>query len=370
MNRVLGIVNFESNEFSIEGLTNNHNISTLSILGRYKMIDFVLSNMTNSGINNINIYTTKDGKTLFDHVGDGEFYNVNSKRGKLNIYPVNNRFGNIYNNDLFALRSNVKYLLESNYKYVIIAPAYYINKINYKEVLEQHISEGNDITLINSSQHKCKKEFLNATTIKRNKVKQFKGFDKNLGTSNDEHIFLDTYIFNIRTLIELVNMSESVSELYCLKDMVQHLSDKLKIGIFKHNGPLYLVNSLETYLSTNMSLKNGQYINKLNDIGWTLFTKTKDSSPSLYGNNCIISNSLIANGCIIDGQITDSVISRNVTIKKGAKLKNCVVLYGAYISDDVDLEYCIVDKHSSVYHIKNIKGTSDKPIYIKKEGIV
>ena len=370
MDKVLGIINFEHDSCHIQGLSDHHNLASLSILGRYRLIDFVLSNITNSGVDKVQIYTKKDAKSLFEHIGNGEQYNINSKTGKLNIIPYVSTQASIYNNDMAAFRKNIKYIIDGSSNYIIVAPTHFVYQQDFQEVLKKHIEDQNEITVLYSKQDNCKQNYYNANILKFDKEKKLKGITKNLGSKEVCDISLDTYIFNTDVFIKLINKSKGISELFTLSDIIDFSIDTYKVGVYKHKGILFLVNSLESYLKTNIALKDTSYINKLNGLGWNLFTATKDSSPTLYSKSCNISNSLIANGCFIEGTVINSVISRNVIIKKGAIIKDSVILSGSYISELSYLDKCIVDKEASINHVKKLEGTEKDPCYIKREGII
>ena len=100
--------------------------------------------------------------------------------------------------------------------------------------------------------------------------------------------------------------------------------------------------------------------------GWPIYTQTNDSAPTIYGKTSDVCGSVIANGCVIEGTVTDSVVSRNVTIRKGAIIKNSIILPGAYIGENAKLDHVVVDKYAIIHHVKELKGTAEEPVYVKR----
>ena len=113
-------------------------------------------------------------------------------------------------------------------------------------------------------------------------------------------------------------------------------------------------------------VKKRKELEKLMDEDWPIYTMTNDSCPTLYMKGAKVSGSLIANGCQIEGTVIDSVIGRNVIIKKGVVIKDSIVLPDTFIDKNVKLNCAVVDRKAIVTHIKDLTGTCDNPIYVKR----
>ena len=124
-------------------------IGAFSFLGRFRVIDFPISNFSNSGINNIQVYITKKPRSLVAHIGTGRHYNINSKRGKIQIIVPNEEVVNsIYNTNINAFFANLDYIRRQSKEYVVIAPSCMVFAQNYDELLKEHVKSGADITLL------------------------------------------------------------------------------------------------------------------------------------------------------------------------------------------------------------------------------
>ena len=149
MDKAFGIVNPAGNHISVEGLQSYRTIGAFSFLGRYRVIDFPISNMSNSGIDQIQVYARSKPRSLVEHLGTGRHYNINSKRGKLRVlFSENSSDNDIYNTDIAAFLENLECIERMHYPYVVIVPNYMVYTENYDKLLDTHINSGADITLL------------------------------------------------------------------------------------------------------------------------------------------------------------------------------------------------------------------------------
>ena len=197
MNKALGIVNFSGNHIWVEGLQPYPPIGAFSFLGRYRVIDFPISNMSNSGIDQIQVYIRRKPRSLAEHLGTGRHYNINSKRGRLHIlFAETGVEHDIYNNDIAAFRENLECIRSATCPYVVIAPSYMIYAQDFNELLQTHIDSGADITLLYHSTDDAKEHFLNCNTVNLNKQKGVLSLEMNRGTAKNRQIFMDTYVMS------------------------------------------------------------------------------------------------------------------------------------------------------------------------------
>ncbi len=189
MARAFGIVNFAGNHIQVEGMQAYRPVGAFSFLGRYRVIDFQISNMSNSGIDHIQVYIRRKPQSLTAHLGTGRHYNINSKRGRLQILYAELGTGlTIYNNDIAAYMENMEYIEKEHYPYVILAPSYMIYTENYSELLQNHIDSGADITLLYHSVDNAKEYFLNCYTLNLNRQKGVLSIDQNHGNAKNRNI--------------------------------------------------------------------------------------------------------------------------------------------------------------------------------------
>lgn len=367
MCNALGIINFEDNTVNIAGMMDYRSVPAISIYGRYRIIDFVLSNMTNSGLSHIQVYIKNKPRSIIEHLGTGSHYNINSKRGRLQIlHGEQEIYTEIYNHDIASFIQNMQFIEEANEPYVVIAPSYMIHAIDYNEVLKQHLETKADITMVYKTVDTAKEQFIGCDVISLDKDKKIMSMEKNRGKYKSRHVSLESYVMSKNLFIELVYKASTTSSLYWFKDILADSVDDFKMVGFAQKGYVACVNSINEYYRSNMDVIDFNIAKNLFDEEWPIHTKTNDSSPTQYCATASVSHAVLANGCFIEGILENCVVGRNVVVKKGAVIKNSVILPGAYIGEDAYLDHVIVDKNAVVNHIKRLAGTEDKPIYVKR----
>lgn len=365
MSNVLGIVNFEDNSINVEGLGNYRTIPAFTFLGRYRIVDFVISNFVNSGIDQIKILVKDKPRSLIEHIGSGSNYNINSKKGSLQIlYPDQLAINQAHNHDIFLLNQYIQYLQEANKKYVVIAPSYIIGTINYNKAVKAHMESGAEITCIYHDSKHADEHFIGCDSITVTSSGRVSNMKKNYGEKKEQNIFLDSYVMETDLLIRIVKEAREKSALFNLKDMVKSMIDQHNIRGFCYSYDVYCVNSLKEYYDVNMTLLNNDSAKRLLRDNWPIYTTTNDNPPTYYGESATVKNSYISNGCYIEGDVENCIIGREVRIGKGAVVKNSLILPKAYVGENTDIDYVIADKYSQIVEKLEVKGSEDDVIYI------
>ena len=363
----LGIINFEDSTATIDGLGEYRPVPAMAFMGRYRVIDFILSNMTNSGINNVHVYCKEKPRNLFAHLGTGAYYNINSKRGELRILYGEKSFSSpVYNHDIANFVLNMQYIEEDHNPYVIVAPSYFIYSLDFNPVLKNHIESKADVTVLYTNTNEAKERFLGCDVLSLDKDKKVTGIEKNRGNTKSKTISLEAYILSKKLFIDLVNKAAETSSLYWFKDILRDSVGELDIRGYGIRGYVGCVNSLANYFRENMELRDMDKAKQLFKEDWPIYTQTNDSSPSKFVSGSSVTGSVIANGCLIEGTVSNSIVSRNVTIRKGAVVKDCIILPGAYIGEKAKLDHVVVDKYAVIHHVKQLNGTDDNPVYVKR----
>lgn len=367
MSKAFGIVNFSGNHIWVEGLQPYRPVGAFSFLGRYRVIDFPISNMSNSGIDQIQVYIRQKPRSLTEHLGTGRHYNINSKRGRLHIlFSETGLEHDIYNNDIAAFSENMECIEKVHCPYVVISPSYMIYAQDFSTLLETHIDSGADITLLYHSTDNAKEKFLNCNTINLNKQKGVLSLEMNRGTAKNRHIFMDTYIMKKDLFIDLVHKAQKTSSMYSLADIVNASCTELDVRGVSHRGYFASITDFKSYYDANISLIDFKTALSLFEDQWPIYTRTNDSCPTQYFEGAKAKNSVVSNGCLIEGTIENSVIGRGCIIKKGAVVKNSVILPGVLVGEDVHIENMVADKHAQITHVKEIIADPATPGYIRR----
>ncbi len=368
----LGIINFEDNTAVITGLDDARPVPAIAFLGRYRIIDFVLSNMTNSGIDNVQVYCKEKPRNLIEHLGSGTHYNINSKRGNLRVLYGEKTFSSpVYNHDIANFNLNMEYIEEDTNKYVVVAPSYFLYSLDYSQVLKAHEASGADITMVYTDREDADKSFLGCDRIDVAEDGTVTGIGMNRGQNACASISLECYVMKKDLFISLVKEAEEISSLYWFKDILREKikskeEDKLLIKGYGIKGFVACINSLPEYYKTSMALRDRSTASNLFKAGWPVYTQTNDSSPTMYNSGSHVTGSVVANGSVINGTVANSIISRAVTIGKDAVVNNSIILPGATIGEGVKLDHVIVDKFAVIEKVKEITGTDEAPVYVKR----
>ena len=367
MANAFGIVTSSGNHIWVEGLQEYRPIGSMSFLGRYRVIDFPISNMSNSGIDRIQVYIGSKPRSITEHLGTGRHYNINSKRGKLQLLFAENRSENdIYNTDIAAFAANMESIAKMKEDYVVIAPSYMVFAMDFDNLLTAHVNSGADVTLLYHEVANANKEFLNCDYLELNRQKGVLSIKKNRGDEKKRKIFMDTYVLKKELFVELINQARELSSMYTLPQILNANCDKLDVRGFAHKGFFASITDFKSYYNANMSLIDFGKASELFHDDWPIYTRTNDSCPTQYFETAEVHNSVISNGCLIEGTVENSVIGRGCIIKKGVTIKNSVVLPDNYIGEGIYIENQVIDKHSKLVHCKELVGASEKPGYIRR----
>jgi len=369
--KVLGIVFSNMHDEYMGEITHKRTMASVPFGGRYRLIDFTLSNLVNSGIEDIGVITKSNYQSLMDHLGSGRDWDLARKRGGLCILPpFSSAHSGIYHGRLDALAGIAEYIRRSTAEYVVMADCDVISNINLKDVLRQHRETGADITLVYKQEH-CKLDRSSDTTVLK--------FDEN-GRVNDVLLspelsgnsccYLDIAVIEKKKLERIITEAVARNKKSFRQDVLVAQHNYLDIRGYEFKGYSVKINSMKTYYKANMDLLNYDVIHELFPADKPVYTKVRDEAPAKYGLSAVAGNSLVADGCVIEGEIENSILFRGVKIGKGAKVKNSIIMQGSDIGENANIECVIMDKDVSVRAGRNLIGYDTYPIYITKGSLV
>lgn len=367
MCNALGIINFPGSNVQIRGMEEYRPIGAFSFLGRFRLIDFPISSMTNSGIEDIHVHLKNRPRSIISHIGTGRHYNINPKRGGISIlYGENKPESEFYNTDIASFKANFRQIDKCTKEYVVIAPSNMIFSIDFDEVLKEHIASGADVTIVYKSVDDAKSRFIDCDTVTLNKQKGILAIEKNRGNAKNKNISMEIYVLSKKLFMTLVDDALKISSLYWFRDIINEKCDELDIRGFQYKGFLAAITDLTSYYEANMELINHEVANDLFNDEWPVYTRTSDSAPTRYYEEAEIKRSVISNGCDIAGHVENTVVGRGCVIGKDAVVTNAVLLPGCVIGEGVHVDNCVVDKEARIVTVKNVKGVCGSPAYVRK----
>lgn len=373
-NDVMGIVYTSKDDLNLRELTSQRAVAAIPVAGRYRLIDFTLSNMVNSGIHNVGIIAQKNYSSLMDHLGSGKDWDLHTRNNGLFILPpfMTRDNSGEYGGLLDALRSNFDYLRRSKQDFVILTDSDYIMNTSFEPMINQHIKSRADVTMMYMKVTPEITEF--SSSSKNNHVYMSVNDDKtvsnleiNPNAASFGNLFLSVMMVKRTLLIYLVDqaLSRGSRDLYADVLLPAIQAGSLKIMGYEENSYYRRVETIRGYFNLSLDLLKPEVRDALFGKN-PVFTKTRDSVPTIYRSGAKVTNSLIADGCVIDGEVENCVLFRGVRVGKGAKLKNCVIMQDSYIEDDVELENVIFDKEVTIRSHGRLIGQSQYPIVIGK----
>lgn len=369
--RAFGIISSSGNHIYVEGMQDYRSIGAFSFLGRYRAIDFPVSNMSNSGIEHVEVLMSQNPRSLVEHLGSGRHYNINSKRGKVQLlFTEGGAATSFYNTNMAGFAQNIESIQKAHADYVVLAPGYMIYTQDYNKLLDQHIESGADITLLYHSVETSDEDFLNCDSLTLNRQSGVDAISRNRGAEASAKIFMDTYVMKKELFIELINKARSISSLYTLAQVVNICCKELDVRGVEHFGYFATLTDFKSVYKANMSLLDISKAKELFDEKWPIYTRTSDSCPTQYFEEASVKSSFVANGCLIQGTLENCVVGRGCTIGKDCVIKNCVISSDVVIADGTHLENLIVDKHASVLHTKEIVADPETPGYVRRGDII
>ncbi|MFV0393812.1 MAG: glucose-1-phosphate adenylyltransferase subunit GlgD, partial [Coprobacillaceae bacterium] len=345
-------------------------VGTVSFLGRYAIIDFVLSNLSNSGIDNVGILIQEKPRSLFEYLGNDSTWNFNTKAGGISLlYNEKYNYHGKYNHDIHNLIENIEFLKTTSSDYVIMAPAHIITTMDYSKVIEQHEKTGAQVTMVYTPVTNANDAYYGeqVLTIKQDMVTNLK---PNKGAKNTANISLETYVFNTKTLLQVVRYASKISGFFTMKDVLAYVCDEKQIRAYKYTGYARCIDSIKAYYEYSLELLDMDLYAKVFNSRWPIYAVTNDTPPTKYLKHAVVKKSVLANGAIINGTVENSIIGREVIIGKDAYVKNCIILAGAKIAPNAHLENVIVETNARIEKKIELSGDYNQPLYINEGDIV
>lgn len=345
-------------------------LASTPIAGRYRIIDFVLSNMVNSGITNVGIYAKEKYRSLTDHLGSGKDWDLSRKKGGLYIFsPENTKYNNNYgfrSGDIYSILANIDYIERSTEEYILIAPGYMLCSMDYKDAIKYHQESKNDITVLYKHVDNADEDFLSCMTLNIDNNNRVLNIGTNIGAFPSANISMETYIMKRTDFIKCIYKIASLGTHAYFEDYIKKELPNIQVGAYEFKDYLKCINSIQSYAQCSKEMLKKEVSTELFNSERKIFTKDKSKAPTIYMKNADVRNSFVATGCKIDGTVENCTLFRKVEIGKGAKIKNCVIMQNCKIDPGVVLENVIFDKNVRISKDKELKGDKDYPMVIEK----
>lgn len=347
-------------------LSSRRSKPAMPFAGKYRIIDFTLSNCSQSGIYDIAILTQYLPLSLNEHIGSGKPWDLDRNNSSVVLLQPHTMW---YEGTADAVLKNLKYVKSKNPRYVLILSGDHIYKMNYKKMLQTH--KDNNASLTIATQEVDEKDVSRFGMMSVDKNNKIVKFEEKPEKTDARLASMGIYIFNTDVLIDAVENLDN-ENLDFGKHVIPYLIEKTKEPVFAHKFSGYWrdVGTYDSYLDTNLEMNKAKFELDLYDPTWKIFTKSEERPPVKILNNALIKDSLISNGCIIEGTVINSVLSPGVRIGKGSVVKDSVIMNDTIISTNVKLEKVIIDKRVVIGHNVEIGVTDDNTPNISRPDLL
>ena len=374
LRNTFGLIYAGEQNINLRELVYLRTVGALPVGGRYRAIDFILSNMVNSGIRNIGVIAQRSYHSLMDHLGSGKEWDLSRKNDGLFILPPFSSAENMgtYRGLVDAIKGVMGYISRSKQQYCILSGSYTIFNRTFDDMVEYHMDSGADITMLYNEEEAdfFKGERYNDVRLHLNDDGRVIDLEINATTSDSKKVGMDTYVMRKDLLEYLVEDCMSRGKYNFVSDLLMGNLNRIKIMGYEHKGYVGRLHSVASYYKINMDFLNRDVQDHLFYSDNQIYTKIKDEVPAKYAKTSNVKNSLVANGCIIEGEVENSILFRGVYVGKGAKIKNSIIMQNSEIYINSDLEYVILDKSVNIRQGRRLIGDEVFPVIIRKGAIV
>lgn len=369
--QMMGIIFSNIYDEHLGEVTKDRTLASLPYGGRYRLIDFALSNMVNSGITNVGVITKSNYQSLMDHLGNGQEWDLDRKIDGLFILPP---FGTgqktVYKDKIEALWGARRYLERSDEEYVLMSDSNIICSVDYAEILKEHIASGADITMVTRKEKIENKADVKGIVIKADAGRRVMDVLVNYNQPGIEQCGLGMYILKREKLLELLEEANSYNQLDFERDIIQTKHKMLKIMGWEHKGVTLRIDNVQRYFEANMALLDKEVRDEIFYDNGYVYTKIRDEVPTFYGAGSKVKNSLVADGCTIYGTVENCILFRGVTVAEGAVVKNSILMQDTHVGKDVEMDYIITDKEVEITEGRMLMGARCYPMIVSKGKIV
>lgn len=368
---VMGII--FANDGSLGALTTKRTMASLPFGGRYRQVDFALSNLAAAGVRHVGIVTRHNYQSLVNHVGSGEEWGMNLEEGGLEyLTPYAMSKTDNYRGKLESLHSAMGFLeYGAEDEYVVMIDASVLSNIDLKDVISDHIASGKDVTVVTKGGicNGCRKIDL---TMKLDDNGNISDMAVDYEAPADYLASMDIYVLSKKWLIKQVKEHIAHNLYHMDRDLVlgQWQKGAITINPYVFPGVALFTETVEEYYQNTLALIDKTVRHDLFGYNHPVYTRVRDRVPTYYGEDCEIESCIVADGCILEGKAENCVLFRQVTIGAGAEVEDCVIMNDTVIGEGAELKCVILDKDVVVRPGAKLIGTPNNPIIVKRGEIV
>ncbi len=367
---VMGIV--FANDGTLGALTEKRTMASLPFGGRYRQVDFALSNLACAGIHRVGVVTRHNYQSLLNHIGSGEEWGLEMEQGGLEyLTPYSSSKTSDYRGKLESLHAAMSFLEFSDDDYIVMLDAALVYNIDLNKVIASHIESGKDITVVTKKGIADGNRVLDMA-VKLDKHGQVADVAVDYAAPSNYEASMDIYVLSRAWLIEQVKEHIARNLFHMDRDLVLGLwkEKAATLNVYSFGGVTLFNESVTEFFQNNLQLTKKEIREDLFGRNHPVYTKVRDRVPTYYGENCAIENCSVADGCMLGGSVKNSVLFRQVTVYPGAQVENCVIMNDSVVGEGAFLQNVILDKDVVVKAGTRLIGTPNNPVVIKRGEVV
>jgi len=369
MKRAMGVISLINEIDFLEVLSRNRCVAAVPFGGRYRLIDFILSGMVNSGMSKVAVFTHSKYRALMDHLGSGKEWDLDRKRGGLFVLPPNTEeHDEKAKGDLYQFYCQRDYFHRSKQDVVVITRSHMVCNIDLEPAIQAHLDGDSDITMV--YKHTADETLSRNRRIRMDETGRVVEMQDHNGRLVSDHVSMEIFIMTKAFLLDLVETSLAQGYDHFFRDAIMKNMQQLKIGSYEYTGYLGIINTVQSYYHHSMNLLIPEVRRELFYKNGLIYTKIKDEPPARYLQGSSIQNSLVANGCIVEGTVENCILFRGVKIKAGSAVRNSIILQNNEIYSGASITNAILDKDVKVLEGKVLQGDPTAPFLAVKRSII
>lgn len=364
---VMGII--FANDATLSALTDKRTMASLPFGGRYRLVDFHLSNMAAAGVRHVGIISRHNYQSLVNHIGSGEEWGLTLEEGGLEFltpYAMSATDG--YHGKLEAIHQAMSFLdFGPEDEYVIICDSAIVSNINLQRILDSHIASGKDVTVV------AKAGIANGTkqldlALKLEENGDILDIAVDYVAPADYLASMDIFVMSKKYLRDTVQEFIARNLFHMDRDLImgQWQKNAITINVYQFGGVALFNESIDEFYQNSLALIAPEVRHDVFGRNHPIFTKVRDRVPTYYGDRCSVKNAIVADGCMLEGEVENSVLFRQVTVSEGAHVESCIIMNDAVIGEGAELKCVILDKDTIVRPGAKLYGTAKHPIVIKR----
>ena len=363
---VMGII--FTNDATMGELTNKRTMASIPFGGRYRQVDWALSNLACAGVRHVGIISRHSYQSLMNHIGDGEEWGLELEEGGLEfLTPYAQSTVGTYRGKLESLMNAMDFLEYGDEdELVVMIDSAILSNIDLNAVLDAHVASGKDITVVTKA-GVCNGEKTMDLAIKVENG-EIKDMVVNYAAGEDYAASMDIFVLSKKFLVKSVKEMIARDKFHMDRDLVMGgwRRGVVSVNTYAFEGVAMFNESVEEYYANSLSLIKKEVRHDLFHGAHTIYTKVRDRVPTYYGEDCEIEDCLIADGCMLEGEVENSVLFRQVTVAKGAEVEDSILMNDCVVGEGAELKYVILDKNVTVTPGAKLIGTKKNPIIVKR----